>query len=180
VLIQELTKQASLDLLARTSLGRIACAQGAQPYVVPFYFTYDNYYLYSFSTVGQKIEWMRANPLVCVETDEVVSSQQWVSIIVFGLYEELPDTPKWQRERASAHNLLQKRAMWWQPGCAKTILQGIQRPLAPVFYRIRVVRISGHRASPEPAAVPDTRLSMTDSGENRWLQRILRRVRAGH
>ena len=180
MLIQELTKQASLDLLARTSLGRIACAQGAQPYVVPFYFTYDNYYLYSFSTVGQKIEWMRANPLVCVETDEVVSSQQWVSIIVFGLYEELPDTSACQQERASALYLLQKRAMWWEPACAKTILHGIQRPLVPVFYRIRVVRISGHRASPEPAGLPDTRLSMTDSGENRWLQRILRHVRAGH
>ena len=115
MLIQELTKQASLALLARTSLGRIACAQGAQPYVVPFYFTYDNHYLYSFSTVGQKIEWMRANPLVCVETDEVVSSQQWVSIIVFGLYEELPDTPACQQERASAQYLLQKRAMWWEP-----------------------------------------------------------------
>ena len=178
MLIQELTKQASLDLLARTSLGRIACAQGAQPYVVPFYFTYDNYYLYSFSTVGQKIEWMRANPLVCVETDEVVSSQQWVSIIVFGLYEELPDTPACQQERASAHYLLQKRAMWWEPGCAKTILHGIQRPLVPVFYRIRVVQISGHRAGPESVARPDTNVSRTDSGENGWLRRILQRVRA--
>ena len=34
----------------------------------------DNDYLYSFSTVGQKIEWMRANPNVCVETDEVTNS----------------------------------------------------------------------------------------------------------
>ena len=42
VLIQELTRQASLDLLARTRLGRFACAQGTQPYVVPVYFAYDN------------------------------------------------------------------------------------------------------------------------------------------
>jgi nitroimidazol reductase NimA-like FMN-containing flavoprotein (pyridoxamine 5'-phosphate oxidase superfamily) len=82
VLIEELTEEASLNVLARTRLGRIACAQGDQPYVVPFYFTYDHHYLYSFSTVGKKIEWMRANPLVCVETDEFESSQQWVSIIV--------------------------------------------------------------------------------------------------
>jgi uncharacterized protein len=180
VLIQELTKQASLDLLARTSLGRLACAQGAQPYLVPFYFAYNNNYLYSFSTVGQKIEWMRANPLVCVETAELVSSEQWVSIIVFGHYEELPDTPEWQPERTFAHHLLQKRAMWWEPGFAKTILHGIQRPLAPVFYRIRVVQISGHRASPEPSALPDARLLRTDSGENGWLQRILRQVRVRH
>lgn len=180
MLIEELTNEESLHLLARTTLGRIACAQGAQPYVVPFYFAYHNHYLYSFSTVGQKIEWMRANPLVCVETDELVSSQQWLSLIAFGLYEELPDTLRWQRERASAYDLLQKRGMWWEPGCAKTMLHGIQRPLVPVFYRIRVVRISGHRASPEPAALPDAKLSMTDSRENAWLQGILRQVRGRH
>jgi uncharacterized protein len=56
VLIQELTRETSLDLLARMRLGRLACAQGTQPYVVPFYFAYDNDCLYSFSTVGQKIE----------------------------------------------------------------------------------------------------------------------------
>lgn len=177
MLIQELTKQESLDLLARTSLGRIACAQGAQPYVVPFYFVYDKDYLYSFTTVGQKIEWMRANPLVCVETDELVSSQQWMSIVVFGSYEELPDTPTFRWERGYTQYLLQKRAMWWETGIAKTILHGIQRPLVPVFYRIRVIQISGHRASPEPAALPGTRRSRTYSGENGWLQRILRQVR---
>lgn len=180
VLIHELTKQASLDVLARTSLGRLACAQGAQPYAVPFSFTYDDNYLYSFSTVGQKIEWMRANPLVCVETDEVISSQQWVSIVVFGRYEELPDTPTFRWERGHAEYLLQKVAVWWEPGYSKTILHGKQRPLVPVFYRIRVVQISGHRASPEPAALPDTRLSRTDSGENGWLQRMLRQVRGRH
>src|ERR1700683_4710165 len=37
MLIQEMTWQASLDFLARTHLGRLACAQGAQPYIVPIY-----------------------------------------------------------------------------------------------------------------------------------------------
>ena len=106
MVIQELTEQASRDLLARTHLGRLACAQGTQPYVVPFYFVYDNDCLYSFSTVGQKIEWMRANPLVCVEADEVVSPEQWMSVIVFGRYEELLDTPEYQGARAVAHALL--------------------------------------------------------------------------
>ncbi len=166
MLIEELTEEASLGVLARTSLGRIACAQGAQPYIVPLYFTYDHEYLYSFSTVGQKIEWMRANPLVCVETDELESPQQWLSVIVLGLYEELPDTPAYQQKRAAAQYLLQKRAMWWEVGCAKTILHGIQRPLVPVFYRIHIVQISGHRARPEPASAPDTRLSRMDLAED--------------
>lgn len=150
MLIQEMTRQASLDLLIRTHLGRLACSRGAQSYIVPIYFAYDNNCLYSFSTVGQKIEWMRANPLVCVQADEVVSSQQWMSVIVFGRFEELPDVPEWQSARASAHELLQRKGMWWEPGYVKTILYGTQRPLVPVFYRIHIVQITGHHASPEP------------------------------
>jgi nitroimidazol reductase NimA-like FMN-containing flavoprotein (pyridoxamine 5'-phosphate oxidase superfamily) len=153
VLIQDLTRQASLDLLARTRLGRLACAQGAQPYVVPFYFAYDDNALYSFATVGQKIEWMRVNPLVCVEVDEIVSQQQWVSVIVFGRYEELPDTPEWQGARAVAHKLLRKSAMWWEPAYAESIHEGVPRPLVPIFYRIHIVRITGHRATPRAGGV---------------------------
>ena len=178
MLIQELTRQASLDLLARTRFGRLACAQRTQPYVVPFYFVYDNDCLYSFSTVGQKIEWMRANPLVCVEADEVVSPEQWMSVIVFGRYEELLDTREYQDVRAFAHTLLKRHAVWWEPAYAKTILHGTQRPLVPVVYRIHGLQITGHRAIPDqPLTPPDTRLSMTDSGEDGWLQGLLRQVR---
>ena len=153
MLIQDLSRQASLELLARTRLGRLACSQGAQPYVVPVYFAYDNNALYSFATVGQKIEWMRANPLVCVEVDEVVGQQQWASVIVFGRYEELPDTPEWQGARAVAHKLLQKSAMWWEPAYVQSIHEGMSRPLVPIFYRIHIVRISGHCATPRAGGV---------------------------
>jgi nitroimidazol reductase NimA-like FMN-containing flavoprotein (pyridoxamine 5'-phosphate oxidase superfamily) len=115
---------------------------------VPCYFAYNNNSLYSFSTIGQKIDWMRTNPLVCVEADEVVSPQEWVSVIVFGRYEELPDTPEYEVEREVAHNLLQTRATWWEPGYLKTILHGRERLLVSVFYRIHVVHITGHRATP--------------------------------
>jgi uncharacterized protein len=109
-------RQTTLDLLTRTHLGRLACAQGSQPYVVPFYFAYHNNFLYSFTTVGQKIDWMRANPLVCVEADEVVSPEEWASVIVFGRYEELPDTSEYQPERAVAYSLLQKKPGGGNPG----------------------------------------------------------------
>jgi uncharacterized protein len=146
VLIRELSSQARLDFLARTHLGRLACTQAAQPYIVPIYFSYNNNCLYSFSTVGQKIDWMRANPLVCVQADEVVSSEQWISVIVFGRFEELPDVPEWRRERSLAHVLLQRKAMWWEPSYVKTILHGTERPLVPVFYRIHIREITGLRA----------------------------------
>ena len=148
MLIQELTRQASLDLLTRAHLGRLACAKGAQPYIVPFYFTYFHDCLYSCCTVGQKIEWMRANPLVSVETDEIVNPRQWASVIVVGRYEELPDVPEWSFDREMAFQLLSKNALWWEPAYVKTILHGKERPLVPIFCRIHVVQITGHYATP--------------------------------
>ncbi len=149
MVIEELTRNASLKFLAGTHLGRLACVQGSQPYIVPIYFSYNNDYIYTFSTVGQKIDWMRANPLVCVQADEVVNSEQWTSVIVNGRFEELPDLPEWHSERLLAHDLLQSKAMWWEPGYVKTILHGKERPLVPVFYRVRITEITGHRATPD-------------------------------
>ena len=73
MIIREMTRQTSLDLLARTHLGRLACAQANQPYVVPIFFAYHQDSLYCSSTLGQKTEWMRENPLVAVEVDELVA-----------------------------------------------------------------------------------------------------------
>jgi uncharacterized protein len=148
LLIREMSRESCLDLLARMHLGRLACVQESQPYVVPFYFVYKNDFLYSFSTVGQKISWMRANPLICVEVDEIVNSQEWMSLVIFGRYEELPDTSEYQFELATAYNLMHERTEWWEPAYAKTILHGANRSLEPVFYRIRAVKITGHCASP--------------------------------
>ena len=175
MLIQELTRQDSLDLLARTRLGRLACAQGAQPYIVPIYFASHGDCLYGFSTLGQKIEWMRGNPMVCVEVDEVVSAQEWVSVIVLGRYEELPDTPEWQSVRVVAHHLLKQYAMWWEPAYVKTVLHGTQRPLVPIFYRIHIRQMTGHRATPDPVSPPGTRVPTSGSGETGWLRRLFSR-----
>ena len=179
MVIQELSRQESLALLARTHLARLGCAHGAQPYVVPVYFTYHEHSLYSFTTVGQKIEWMRANPLVCVEADEVVSPQQWVSVVVFGRYEELPDTPQWQSARALAHELLKQTAIWWEPGYVRTILHEAERPLLPVFYRIRVMQITGHRATPEPMAPSDPRAAMPDPDKSGLLPKLRKMLSRG-
>jgi nitroimidazol reductase NimA-like FMN-containing flavoprotein (pyridoxamine 5'-phosphate oxidase superfamily) len=42
---------------------------------------------------------MRTNPKVCLERDEVVSPYEWTSVVAFGEYEELPDTPERADER---------------------------------------------------------------------------------
>jgi len=175
MLIHELTRQASLDVLARTHLGRLACSQRMQPYVVPFHFAYQNNCLYSFSMPGQKIDWMRANPLVCVEADQM-RREQWTTVVVFGRYEELSDTPEMRSERARALEVLRQRAVWWEPGSVKITQGGTPPALVPIFYRINIVQITGRHATFEPGA-PDTSQSTANTAKRGWLHKLLRRVR---
>lgn len=148
--IHDMTDAECRHALAVANVGRIGCAHNNQPYVVPIYFAYHEHYLYAISTVGQKIEWMRANPLVCVQIDELRSYDDWMSVIVFGRYEELPDEPAFKRAREQALGLLQKRsAWWWEPACIGESHRNAAHSCTPVSYRIHIDRISGQHATPE-------------------------------
>jgi nitroimidazol reductase NimA-like FMN-containing flavoprotein (pyridoxamine 5'-phosphate oxidase superfamily) len=150
MVIREMSREECLQVLARARLARLACAHENQPYVVPVYLVYHNLAggeacLYGFTTPGLKVEWMRANPLVCVEVDEVAAYDQWVSIVAFGHYEELPEAPgcderhraperpppaaevvgigeatettEGDDERLRAWEVLKNHPVWWEPGC---------------------------------------------------------------
>jgi uncharacterized protein len=145
--IEELTRQASLLFLAGRRFGRLACVSGSQPYITPFNFACHDHFIYSFSTAGQKIEWLRANPLACVEADEIANPWQWTSVIVDGRYEELRKEPEFGANRELAYKLLQKHDLWWEPGYAKPTVQGVSRPFEPVYFRLSIDQISGRRAT---------------------------------
>ena len=147
MLIQELSEQESLDLLSRVRFGRLACAAGGQPYVVPINFAVQGRNIYAFSTIGKKIEYLRLNPLACLQADEIASRQKWKSVIVLGRYHEVSNTAREGAERAMIHGLLQKRAAWWEPAYVRTVLGGRARPLEPIFFRLSIESISGHVAS---------------------------------
>jgi nitroimidazol reductase NimA-like FMN-containing flavoprotein (pyridoxamine 5'-phosphate oxidase superfamily) len=145
VLIQDMTREMSIYLLKSTQVGCIGCAHGSQPYVTPFSFAYHEDFIYSFATVGKKIEWMRANPLVCVEVENIVSREEWQTVVIFGRYQELPRTPEFLNARVVAHELLARTAVWWEPGYVKTVHQGLERQFEPVHFRILIDEISGHQ-----------------------------------
>ena len=148
MIIQDLSIDESMAVLSRRGFGRLACARDSQPYIVPMNFSVLGNELLAFSTVGRKIEWMRLNPLVCVEVDEVETQQKWKSVIVMGKYHEAPRTAQGDMRRQMIHQALQKKGAWWEPGYAKTVLQGATRPLEPVYFTISIDSISGHSASP--------------------------------
>lgn len=134
------------EILNRTDLGRLACAHEGQPYIVPIYFSFDadRTCLYTFSTVGQKIAWMRDNPKVCVEVDEIADKNHWTTVLVFGRYQEITDSVEEAETRKRAWERFQQRPEWWFPAAAK--LTSRERH-AVVVYRIQIDRLTGRRAS---------------------------------
>jgi nitroimidazol reductase NimA-like FMN-containing flavoprotein (pyridoxamine 5'-phosphate oxidase superfamily) len=144
--IHEMTLEECRTALAGLDFGRLACARDDQPYVIPVHFAYDGDSVYGLTTAGQKIDWMRSNPRVCLEVDERSSHDRWVSIVVLGRYEELAGTPDGERARAHALELLQRREGWWQPA---SVSRPGREQRAPIFYRIRVTQMTGLRAEPD-------------------------------
>lgn len=176
MIIEEMTPAECFELLQQTGFGRIGCARSGQPYVVPIYFTADEDHIYGFSTLGRKIEWMRANPLVCVEVDEIISHLQWRSVVVVGRYQELPDEPQWAPARNHAHNLLQKRASWWEPAYVLSTHQGKPHSAQPIFYRISIHEITGHRAQPDQHELATMSRPLESPRPESWLARWIHRA----
>jgi hypothetical protein len=145
MIVHELTAEECEAVLARTHIGRLACARRDQPYVVPVSFAFDatERSLVGFATVGQKIEWMRANPRVCVEAEEIADDRHWTTIVIVGRYEEILSSDTQRLARAQA--LLNVRQAWWLPATARPA-HDLERD-TPVFYRIIVRDITGRRTS---------------------------------
>src|SRR5690606_8681708 len=100
-------------------------------------------HLYFFATLGQKIVWMRENPHVCVEVEEIRDKYNWATVIVFGRYEELRE-PAHEEARAKAMALFGRRSAWWLPGAARF---GTAEHHVPVLFRVRPSRLTGRRAT---------------------------------
>ena len=177
MLILELTNKECIEMLTRLRFGRVGCSRDNQPYVVPINFAYHDRHLYSVAALGQKIEWMRANPLVCVEADEIINHDHWMSVVVRGRYEELLDTPEWRVERELAHALLQQRPMWWEPACITEAHHVAAEQLIPMYYRIHIDQVTGRRGRPDPVERAAPPAPLTASRCAGWFKSFLRRTR---
>ena len=145
---EEMSTDECLKLLTRSTVFRLAAARDNQPYIVPVFLVCDEAAegLYGFTTLGQKVKWMRANPLVCVQVDEISAADRWMSVVVYGRYEEMSqptapadDLPGRAPERAAeslalgepsprrisdekdfkkAFKILEGLPAWWRSGTA--------------------------------------------------------------
>lgn len=144
--IQELTADECVDVLSRNELGRLACARFDQPYVVPVFFAHDaeRSSLYALSMLGQKVQWMRENPKVCLEVEDIKDKIHWTTILVFGRYQELDRTPAHKDARARAEQAFLLRHQSWLPAAAHVPSHQHEHM---VVYSILIDRLTGRRAS---------------------------------
>ncbi len=145
--ILELSEGECANVLSRTHLGRLGCSRDNQPYVVPIHFSFDagRNCVYAFSTIGQKVVWMRENPKVCLEIEEIVDKTQWTTVVAYGVYQEIHQSAEEQEARMRAERLFQERPEWWLPAAAK-LSSGERHDM--VVYRIQIERLTGRRAGP--------------------------------
>jgi len=141
--VHEMNEGECRALLTRSSMGRLGCAQDNQPYVVPVCLVYEPDYIYAFSTLGQKILWMRANPKVCIQIDEIETEFRWKSLIVNGRYQELVE-PKFATERSRARQLLESRHRWWLNALGQRHSKSSKELLiTPLFFRVQIASMTG-------------------------------------
>ena len=77
------------SLLMSQAIGRVGCHSGGKTIVVPITYAFDGKRIIGNTTAGEKIAFMRANPSVCLEVDQVKDLRNWRSVIVQGRYREL-------------------------------------------------------------------------------------------
>jgi uncharacterized protein len=149
MLITRMRSKECREFLARLGFGRLACACNDRPYIVPIYFSFDMDRLYCFSTLGQKIMWMRQNPLVCVECDQIRAHDDWESVVVLGKYLEISNGPEGAKAREHVRSWLRKRPLWWQSGYTATQVRRQLHAVTAIYYCILIEKMTGLRGSPD-------------------------------
>jgi uncharacterized protein len=142
MLIHDLASDECVQLLQRNSVGHLGCAKDDEPYVVPIHYSFDaeRQVIYVVSTLGQKVQWMRANPRVCLTVDEITDKNHWTTVVLNGSYEEIDDSGD---AGTRSHQLFQQRKEWWLPALAKHS-PGAARKV--VVFQIRIDRMTGRRS----------------------------------
>lgn len=150
MMVEEMSADACMAMVATGRLARLGCCLDNRPYVVPIHYAADHAVLYGFTMPGRKLDMMRANPAVCLEIDAFETGHAWRSVVLEGTFRELSNEEGHNRERLHAFDLLQTHLDWWEPGALKPRPMPIQGRSPHVFFAIEIAAISGRHAVAGP------------------------------
>ena len=144
-MLGELNDTQISNILSSQALGRLACTNGKQPYIVPVTYAYDGEYIYGQANEGLKLTILRKNPNVCFEVDMLTDMRNWRSVIVYGKFEELRN-----KEAEKARDILFDHVF---PLTTSSTIHSFGHELAGkvddstrikyVMYRIKIEKLTG-------------------------------------
>jgi len=136
-MIEELSDAEIDEVLRRQRIGRIGSTSVGHVQITPIIYGYDGTSVYGHSRFGRKIQYMRGNPEVCFEVEEVVDPTSWRVIVLRGAYTELSDL----HDRDLAMRLILAQA----GGGPESSAVHVERGSELIVYRIAIQERSGRR-----------------------------------
>lgn len=128
-------------LLQTASFGHLGCAHNGRPYVVPMHYAYDGKELYFFTSEGMKTQFMKGNPQICLQVEEVTDSSHWRSVMVIGRAEKL--TNRVETKRAMKQIVEHNPSL--TPAISATQIDAWGRAVNIALYRIQPEIIDGRK-----------------------------------
>ncbi|WJJ95770.1 pyridoxamine 5'-phosphate oxidase family protein [Algibacter luteus] len=146
-MIRNLSIEDCLAIIESNYIGHLAYVFGENPIVIPitYFYSKTEKFIICYSSAGQKIDAMRKKNLVSLSIDEIDSVNQWISVQVEGVYEELegPDAKFYLHE--FTQGIIQimadkerKNVEFISQFSSKLEAEGI-----PIVFRINNLEISG-------------------------------------
>jgi nitroimidazol reductase NimA-like FMN-containing flavoprotein (pyridoxamine 5'-phosphate oxidase superfamily) len=136
-----------IDQILRSEVvGHLGCSADGKVYVTPISYVYDGERIYGHAAAGMKLRMLRANPQVCVQVDHIENLANWVSVIVWGAYEELSGDDEKEAMRLFLDRMepLQASETALSPHRAPVGVPALdQQGQSMVFYRITLTERSG-------------------------------------
>ncbi|MDT4857214.1 pyridoxamine 5'-phosphate oxidase family protein [Hyphomicrobiales bacterium] len=140
--LREMLSSECSMLIAEQRVARLGCCRDNQPYVVPIYYVRAEGQIFGFSMPGRKIEFMRSNPLVCVEIEHSTDQHRWKCVVIEGRYHEFHK----ETEKKHAWNILKVYNDWWDPGALNWGSDAKPPGYLPVFFAISMDNVTGREA----------------------------------
>lgn len=148
--VKTMTSNEVEDFLNRVNYGHLGCSSDNHPYVLPIHFAYDRQTIYIYTTEGKKSEMIDSNSEICLQVEEVVDNENWVSVIVVGDAKRLANAA----DREEAYASIAATNPTLTPALSYRWLDNWVRENkdAEVVYRIDRKTTSGRRAGDVPDA----------------------------
>ncbi|WP_394972999.1 pyridoxamine 5'-phosphate oxidase family protein [uncultured Croceitalea sp.] len=146
-MIKDIEPAECLEMLKNNYLGHLGYVSGKSPFVVPITYFYDieENSILSYSSNGHKIEAMRDNKVISLQVENIQSIQNWKSLQVHGLFEELlgSTAKKYLHKFALGVQATIEHSNGKKPKFISDFSIRLQERQMPIVYRINIIDIIG-------------------------------------